>query len=185
MATLDRFRVKHLPLVAAIIGALVGFAALVRPWATITYSYGDVNQSNHVPVFAGSAGTGDGYLITLVALIATLTVAIFTLGPVRLVARLASFGLTAAAAGIVGTGIFRLSDSDLVRQMYGAPDNAIFKVDLASTIWLAPIAVVMLAAAAWLAAPVDEIAAEDDDYEDDEPEYGDGIEVIDLTVKAG
>lgn len=187
MATPDRFRSHQLPRAAAVTGAVIAAASLVVPWTTIGYMTVQDRPARTLTIMIDSPYfTGLGYVFPLVLLVTTLVLALFGSESVRRTARLAALTLAGITAVLVCVALYRLSNHDLLVETYGFADDAKLIIRLKPGGFLAAGSAVLFGLAAWLSSSSDEPGAEeyvDDEY--DEPEYGDGIEVIDLTVKAG
>jgi hypothetical protein len=179
--------------------AIFGLAAAAAiysaavPWQTTTLDgarFGGEQQQDLVldSPLAVTGAVGTAYLVAMVLLVGVSIVALLGRPPVRHTARLIGFGLAGAAAAIAGVMIFQLKSVSTAAALYGAsPEaNQYMTVALKPGAW-AGLAAAVLALLA-LALTAMELPAREpfDDYDDDdEPAYGEGIEVIDMTVKAG
>lgn len=184
---------EYVPVAIATVGAAAAVFALLRPWqTTVIISPQNGQEVEHLRSTLSSTGSiGTSFLVTLIALVTAAVLSLFAAPAVRRTARLAGLALAGTALVIGGSLVYELlhgSAGTPLFSMFGVlPDTVRSEVQVAAWIGLAAPALIGLAVL--LASPVEALGEERatylDDDDDDEPAYGEGIEVVDLTVKAG
>jgi hypothetical protein len=188
MSTPEQLRSRSLPIAVASLGVVVTGVALVRPWQHV----GVAKTGAESPLARYTYGVdmlgywGMAYLLIVVAVIPVVALTVFSHSPVRDTARTLALSLAGTGAGLTALMIYRIHDTGLGLYFSDGIDS--LPTQILPGAWAGLAAVAVLGGAAYLARPVTKADLADDledDFEKDEPAYGGGIEVIDMTVKAG
>ncbi|MGC4806525.1 hypothetical protein [Micromonospora sp. DT233] len=148
-------RDRRLPLVPAGLGAAAAFASLVGEWMVMTVPNGGPEGSSTLRVPAGVTdigGLGVGYLVGLLALAATLALALRGTPAVRRDARTAGLAVAVGLLGFLVATAFSLDDSGQ-RTFFYSPEEG-FTVEYGRGLVMAFAAGALLATALHLAGRV-------------------------------
>ncbi|MBB5870928.1 hypothetical protein F4553_004307 [Allocatelliglobosispora scoriae] len=185
----------QIPAVIVALGAISAVISLIKPWQTTILrpdsdNPGQVEELTSTIVVAGTIGTA--FMVGLIALVAAAVVALFGSPGVRHTARLLGLGLAGATAAIGGILVYHLGQASTAGFYYGIliGSDANIEIRTESGGWFGVSAAVLAGLGLFLARSSDETRPlrtidDYDEFDDDEPRYGEGIEVIDMTVKAG
>lgn len=187
----------QVPLVVAALGGVAAVISMIKPWQVTTIDSPLLRGPDDKPLVMTSTlyagGTlGTAYVVALIALVAAIVLTLRGSPSVRPTARLIGLGLAGSAIAVAGVLIFAFGDVTSGSLGYfggfDLPAEAVkAEIKLGTLAGLA--APVLGGIALWLAnpdrAPHQPLAEDDYIDSDDEPRYGEGIEVIGLTVRAG